>query len=73
MYLKFSAFERLAKRNGYKNGYRLIKVLGCFPSEYKLMKLGEPVNPDLVAEIFNRFGEEAMFDVIDFADDKGDL
>lgn len=71
MTLDIDAFERFAKRNGYSNGYCLIKVLGCSVNIYKRLKQGENISPDLVAEIFNRFGDEAMFELIIFDDDDG--
>lgn len=70
MHLKINKFEKFAKRNGYKNGYALIKALGCSASTYTRLKDGERINPDLVAEIYNRFGDEAMFEVINFGEDK---
>lgn len=72
MTLNTDAFEEFAKRNGYGNGYRLIKVLGCPASTYKRLKQGENISPDLVAEIYNRFGDEAMFELINFDDDDED-
>lgn len=71
MTLDIDAFERFAKRNGYGNGYHLIKVLGCSVNIYKRLKQGENISPDLVAEIFNRFGDKAMFELIIFYDDDG--
>lgn len=70
MHLKINKFEKFAKRNGYKNGYALIKALGCRANTYTRLKEGERINPDLVAEFYNRFGEEAMFEVINFGEEK---
>lgn len=70
MHLKINKFERFAKRNGYKNGYALIKTLGCRASTYSYLKEGGRISPDLVAEIYNRFGDEAMFEVINFGEEK---
>jgi hypothetical protein len=70
MFLKINAFERFAKRNGYKNGYALIKELGCRAGTYTYLKDGGKISPDLVAEIYNRFGDDAMFEVIDFEEAK---
>lgn len=70
MHLKINKFEKFAKSNGYKNGYALIKALGCRASAYTRLKEGGRINPDLVAEIYNRFGDEAMFEVINFKEEK---
>ena len=69
MFLKIYEFEQFAKRNGYKNGYALIKALGCRAGTYTYLKHEGRISPDLVAEIYNRFGDEAMFEVIDFEED----
>lgn len=66
MRLKIDKFESVAKRYGYKDGYQFIKAMGCGSSTYDYMRYGGKVSPDLLAEIYNRFGEEVMFEVIDF-------
>lgn len=71
MTLDIDAFEEFAKRYGYRNGYRFMKVLGCPVNIYKRLKQGENISPDFVAKIFNRFGDEAMFELIIFDDDDG--
>ena len=61
MYLRLDRFERLAERNGYRSGNR---------GTYYALKKGGSLDPDLAAEIYNRFGEEAMFEIISFGDEK---
>jgi hypothetical protein len=69
MKLKRNEFEKLARRYGYKNGYQLIKALGCSKAAYEYSHYGGNVTPDLLAEIYNRFGDETMFEVINFEED----
>lgn len=69
MLLKVDKFEELAKSKGYRNGYELSRDLGCGKATYRLLKSGHHIGCDIVAEIFNRFGDEATFDVIDFEED----
>lgn len=69
MLLKVDRFEELAKSKGYRNGYELSRELGCGKSTYRLLKSGHRIGCDIVAEIFNCFGDEVTFDVIDFEED----
>ena len=69
MKLKIDKFERLAKDKGYRNGYELSLEIGCGELTYGLLKQGHRVGSDIVAELYNRFGSEAMLDVIDFEGD----
>lgn len=66
MLLKVDKFEELAKSKGYRNGYELSRDLGCGKRTYKLLKSGNRIGCDIVVEIFNRFGDDVAFDVIDF-------
>lgn len=68
MVLKIREFERFAKNRGYKNGEALIEDMGSSADAYKLFRQGESIGSDLVAELFNRFGEE-IFCSIDFEED----
>lgn len=70
MRLRRYKLENLAREKGYKSGYDLLIELGCSSGAYYSMCRSGRADPDLVAEIYNRFGEEAMFDVIDFGDEK---
>lgn len=70
MYLRLDRFERLAERNGYRSGEDLLCALGCNRGTYYALKKGGSLDPDLAAEIYNRFGEEAMFEIISFGDEK---
>lgn len=69
MYLRLDRFERLAERNGYGSGEELLSALGCHRRTYCFLKKGGSLSPDLAAEIYNRFGEEVMFEVISFGDE----
>lgn len=66
MKLKVDKFEELAKREGYRNGYELSLAVGCGDATYPLLKEGGRIGSDIVAEIYNCFGEETTLDVIDF-------
>ena len=69
MRLKIDNFERLAKERGFRNGYDLAVDIGFGRNAYHYIRKGGKVGSDMVAEIFNRFGEEVTFDVIDFEED----
>ena len=69
MRLKIDNFERLAKERGFRSGYDLAVDIGFGRNAYHYIKKGGKVGSDMVAEIFNRFGEEVTFDVIDFEED----
>lgn len=66
MKLRINKFEELAKRGGYRNGYELSLALGCGDATYPLLKKGGRIGGGIVAEIYNRFGEEITLEVIDF-------
>lgn len=70
MKLKRHNLETVARERGYKSGYDLLIELGCENGAYFSMSRSGKVDPALAAEIFNRLGEEAMFDLIDFGDEK---
>ena len=57
--------------HGYENGYELLIDLGCPSNAYLDMLRGAGASPDLIAEIYIRFGEEAMFSLIAFNDGEG--
>ena len=69
MRLKIDNFERLAKERGFRSGYDLAVDIGFGRNAYHYIRKGGKVGSDMVAEIFNRFGEEVTFDVIDFEED----
>ena len=69
MRLKIDNFERLAKERGFRSGYDLAVDIGFGRNAYHYIRKGGKVGSDIVAEIFNRFGEEVTFDVIDFEED----
>lgn len=69
MLLKIDEFEKLAKSRGYRNGYKLSRELGCGKSTYNLLKQGCRIGSDIVTELYNRFGDEVVFKVIDFEED----
>lgn len=69
MRLKIDNFERLAKERGFRSGYDLAVDIGFGRNAYHYIRKGGKVGSDMVAEIFNRFGEEVTFDVIDFKED----
>jgi biotin operon repressor len=61
--MKFSVkkFERFAKKYGYANGKQVMNELGCSDDEYKdICELGY-IGCDWVSELFNRFGEDALY------------
>ena len=66
MLLKIDKFEELAKSRGYRDGYELSRDLGCDKRTYGLLKSGHRIGSDIVAEIFNRFGDDITFEIIDF-------
>lgn len=66
MKLRVGNFEELAKEKGYRSGYELSRDLGCGNQAYKLLKRGNRIGSDIVAELYNRFGAEATLRVIDF-------
>ena len=70
MLLKIDKFEELAKSRGYRDGYELSRDLGCGKRTYGLLKSGHRIGSDIVAEIFNRFGDDITFEIIDFEEDK---
>ena len=69
MRLKIDNFERLAKERGFRSGYDLAVDIGFGRNAYHYIRKGGKVGSDIVAEIFNHFGEEVTFDVIDFEED----
>ena len=69
MLLKIEKFEELAKRKGYRNGYELSREVGCGKLTYNLLKQGHRIGYDVVAEIYNRFGENETLAVIDFEEE----
>lgn len=70
MILKIQEFEEFAKRRG-KTGREIIEEMGSSESAYRFFKRGGRIGSDLVAELYNRFGEEAIFKFIDFEEDGG--
>lgn len=68
MKLKISTFENFARKHGYENGTELLNAMGSSERAYKHFRHGGSIGSDLVAEFFNRYGEEA-FSFIDFGDD----
>lgn len=66
MKLKIDKFEELAKREGYCNGYELSLAVGCGDATYPLLEQGGRIGSGIVAEIYNRFGEEITLEVIEF-------
>lgn len=68
MRLKIRELDRFAKSKGYKNGIQLIEDMGSSEKAYKHFKRGGKIGGDLVAEIYNRFGEE-IFSCIDFGEE----
>lgn len=71
MKLRCYKLEQFARTRGYENGFELLIDLGCPSNAYIDMLRGANVNPDLVAEIYIRFGDEAMFSLIAFNDREG--
>ena len=72
MKLRVEKFEELAQEKGYRNGYELSRDLGCGNEAYKILKQGNRIGHDIVAELYNRFGEEAMIRVINFEEETVD-
>ena len=68
MRLRCYELEQFARMRGYDNGFELLIDLGCPSNAYLDMLRGANASPDLVAEIYMRFGEEAMFSLIAFND-----
>lgn len=66
MKLKIQAFERFARQRGYRSGAELLEDMGSSARAYKLFRSGVGIGADLVAELYNRFGEDAVFGFIDF-------
>lgn len=66
MKLKIQAFEHFARQRGYSGGTELLEDMGSSARAYKLFKAGVRIGSDLVAELYNRFGEDAVFRFIDF-------
>ena len=66
MLLKIDRFEELAKKKGYRNGYELASQIGCNELTYDILKKGNCIGSDIVAELYNRFGGEITLKVIDF-------
>lgn len=71
MRLRCYELEQFARVHGYENGYELLIDLGCPSNAYLDMLRGAGASPDLVAEIYIRFGDEAMFRLIAFNDKEG--
>ena len=69
MKLKIGKFNDFAKNRGYRSGASLIEDMGCSKGTYGYMKYGGNVSSDLVAELYNRFGD-VVFPFIDFGDRK---
>ena len=69
MLLKIDKFEKFAKERGFRNGYELSLEIGCGESTYELLKQGHRIGCDIVVELYNRFGADVTFDVIDFEED----
>lgn len=70
MKLKTKAFEKLAKRKGYANGYIFLRALGagtgawnCF--KYKKMQIGY----EFVKDIYNILGESETLKIINFEEE----
>ena len=70
MRLKIDKFEKLAKERGFRSGYDLAVDIGLSRNTYQYIRKGGKISSDMVTEIFNRFGDEVTFDVIDFEDNK---
>ena len=70
MRLKIDKFEKLAKERGFRSGYDLAVDIGLSRNTYHYIRKGGKISSDMVNEIFNRFGDEVTFDVIDFEDNK---
>ena len=68
MILKIQEFEKFANRRG-KTGREIIEEMGCSESAYEFFIRGGRIGSDLVAELYNRFGEEAIFKFIDFEEE----
>ena len=69
MKLRIGKFNDFAINRGYKSGVRLIEDMGCSRGAYGYMKYSGNVSSDLVAELYNRYGDE-VFNFIDFGDIK---
>lgn len=69
MKLKIEKFEKFAKCHGYQDGTELIEDFGCRKSTYNYFKRGGKIGSDLVVEIYNRFGADTAFQIIDFEEE----
>ena len=70
MRLKIDKFEKLARERGFRSGYDLAVDIGLSRNTYHYIRKGGKISSDMVTEIFNRFGDEVTFNVIDFEDNK---
>ena len=68
MKLKISTFENFARKHGYENGGALLTAMGSSESAYALFRHGGKIGSDLVAELYNRFGED-VFSFIEFEEE----
>ena len=66
MRLKIKEFERFARERGYWNGVELMEDLGSNARSYYRLVNGERIYSDLVAEIYNRFGDDAVTRLINY-------
>ncbi|MBR1676598.1 MAG: hypothetical protein IJ706_04730 [Clostridia bacterium] len=71
MLLKIKEFESFAESRGYKNGEELLEDMGSSTEAYEIFRQGGRIGSDLVAELYNRFGEENTFQFIDFEEESG--
>lgn len=69
MKLDIDRFEQLAKERGFRSGYDLAADIGIGRNTYHYIKQTGEISSDVVTEIYNRFGDDVMFEVFDFDDD----
>lgn len=69
MILKQEKFNKFAQEHGYTSAKRLMNDLGCSDREYKAIRSSGYISCDWVSELYNRYGEEVITDLLIFEDD----
>lgn len=69
MILRQDKFNKFAEEHGYTSPRRMMNDLGCSDREYRTIRATGYISCDWVSELYNRFGDEVITDLVVFEED----
>lgn len=69
MILRQDKFNKFAEEHGYTSPRRMMNDLGCSDREYRTIRATGYISCDWVSELYNRFGEEVITELLVFEED----